>query len=307
MNTGTGETIPGDFVEDDDPSHYCNPQEPGIDIEKATNGVDADDPNAGDAPLVAPGSTVTWSYKVTNTGNVRLDPVVVTDDQGVAVSCPLTALDPGQMMTCTASGPAEDLLNTPFTTVPGLCGGLPNTPLYENQGKATGETVTGDFVEDEDPSHYCNPPEDDGGEGCTPGYWKQSQHFHAWVGYTPPGPNYEDVFGVDASFNKTLLGALQQGGGGEKALGRHAVAALLNSTNSNVSFAFTTDEVIQIVQDAYASGDFQWAKNQLAAENEQGCPLNNSSRMPERPNRIVRPNQLLGSEDSAPHQNLMLK
>ena len=113
------------------------PPKPGIDIEKATNGVDADDPNAGDAPQVATGNTVNWTYKVTNTGDVRLDPVVVTDDQGVPVSCPLTALDPAQMMTCTASGPAEDLLNTPFTTVPGLCGGFPNTPLYENKGKAT--------------------------------------------------------------------------------------------------------------------------------------------------------------------------
>jgi len=112
-----------------------------------------------------------------------------------------------------------------------------------------------------------------GEEGCTPGYWKQDQHFDSWVGFAP-SDDYETVFGVDASFDKTLLGALKQGGGGEKALGRHAVAALLNSSNPDVSYAFTTAEIIAIVQEAYATGDFEGAKNQLADENEQGCPLN---------------------------------
>ena len=110
-------------------------------------------------------------------------------------------------------------------------------------------------------------------EGCTPGYWKQDHHFDSWVGFAP-SDDYETVFGVDASFEKTLLGALKQGGGGEKALGRHAVAALLNSSNSDVSYAFTTAEVIAIVQDAYATGDFEGVKNLLNYENEQGCPLN---------------------------------
>ncbi|MDH3552238.1 MAG: hypothetical protein OER22_06445 [Gammaproteobacteria bacterium] len=154
----TGESAQGEFVEDEDPSHYCNPPGPDIDIEKATNGVDADDANAGDAPQIAPGDPVTWTYKVTNTGNVILENVIVTDDQAVAVTCPTDTLAPGGMMTCTASGFAEDLDITGFTTVPGLCGGEPQQPLYENMGKATGQTVAGDFVEDIDPSHYCNPP-----------------------------------------------------------------------------------------------------------------------------------------------------
>jgi plastocyanin len=134
------------------------PQNPDIDIEKLTNGVDADDPNAGDAPEIAPGDTVTWTYVVTNIGNVPLQNVTVTDDQGAAVSCPQTTLEVGESMNCTASGVADDLNNTSFTTVPGLCGGFPETPLYENMGKATGNSATGEFVEDEDPSHYCNPP-----------------------------------------------------------------------------------------------------------------------------------------------------
>jgi hypothetical protein len=119
------------------------------------------------------------------------------------------------------------------------------------------------------------PDQPGGGEGCTPGYWKQAQHFDSWTGFSQ-SDLYEAVFGVDASFPATftLLDALGQGGGGEKALGRHAVAALLNAANDGVNFAFTTAEVIAIVQQAYATGDFEAAKDRLAAENELGCLLN---------------------------------
>src|SRR3569833_2159837 len=71
------------------------PQAPAIKIVKVTgatsgfaNGADANDPNAGDAPQIAIGNTVFWTYRVTNTGNVTLNNVLVTDDQGVAVTCP---------------------------------------------------------------------------------------------------------------------------------------------------------------------------------------------------------------------------
>lgn len=117
------------------------------------------------------------------------------------------------------------------------------------------------------------PPPPSGGEGCTPGYWKQPHHLDSWVGYTPD-QNYEAVFGIDASFSaSTLLEVLEQGGGGEKALGRHAVAALLNSASS-VDYLYSTADVIAAVQQAYASGDFNGVKDLLAGENEMGCPLN---------------------------------
>ena len=72
---------------------------------------------------------------------------------------------------------------------------------------------------------------------------------------------------------------MQQGGGDERALGRHAVAALLNSTNSEVSYAFSTAMVISLVQDAYATGQFDTIKNMFEAENEEGCPLDRSPGM----------------------------
>ena len=54
------------------------PPIPGIQIVKLVNGQDADSPTG---PHVAVGSTVTFTYVVTNTGNVPLANVVVTDDK----------------------------------------------------------------------------------------------------------------------------------------------------------------------------------------------------------------------------------
>jgi uncharacterized repeat protein (TIGR01451 family) len=53
----------------------------------------------------AAGTPVTYSYKVTNTGNVTLNPVTVTDPMvGLsAITCPGTSLAPGAAETCTAT------------------------------------------------------------------------------------------------------------------------------------------------------------------------------------------------------------
>ena len=92
----------GTAVTDSDPSHYTGTA-PGIDIEKFTNGVDADDPPG---PILAAGAvpaTVAWTYVVRNTGNVAITGLTVTDDQGVPVTCPAPApnLPVGATITCT--------------------------------------------------------------------------------------------------------------------------------------------------------------------------------------------------------------
>jgi hypothetical protein len=111
------------------------------------------------------------------------------------------------------------------------------------------------------------------GEGCTPGFWRQDQHFDSWVGYDPDD-DFEVVFGVDASFDPHTLGdAVLLGGGGEYALARHAVAALLNAASPDVDYPYTEAEVIAMVQAAYASGDFESAKDVFEAANEAFCPL----------------------------------
>ena len=113
-----------------------------------------------------------------------------------------------------------------------------------------------------------------GGEGCTPGYWKQSQHFDSYPAAYAPSTLFVDAFGVNAFPNMTLVQVLGQGGGGLKALGRHAVAALLNASTGDVDYDRTTAEVIASFNAAYASGSYEALKNVFATFNEQGCPLN---------------------------------
>jgi hypothetical protein len=110
-----------------------------------------------------------------------------------------------------------------------------------------------------------------GGEGCTPGYWKQAQHFDSWVGYQT-GDSFKGIFGV--RYKKTLLAALKKGGGGKYALGRHATAALLNAANPGVDYFYTEAQIISMVQAAWATGNYGEVKNLLAEQNEKGCPLN---------------------------------
>ncbi|MEJ8569339.1 COG1470 family protein, partial [Elongatibacter sediminis] len=104
---------------------------PSIDIEKATNGHDADTPTG---PQIPAGDPVTWTYVVTNDGTLPLTSVAVSDDKLGAVSCPKSTLAVGESMTCTANG----------TAVAGQ---------YSNLGTATA-TSTGGDVNDSDPSHY---------------------------------------------------------------------------------------------------------------------------------------------------------
>lgn len=117
------------------------------------------------------------------------------------------------------------------------------------------------------------PPPPGGGQGCTPGYWKQAQHFESWGAPYTPTTLFSSVF-ANAFPGKTFLQVLGQGGGGINALGRHTVAALLNTANSGVSYDLNTADVISAFNAAYAGGNFEAQKNTFAGFNEQGCPLN---------------------------------
>lgn len=111
-------------------------------------------------------------------------------------------------------------------------------------------------------------------QGCTPGYWRQSHHFDSWIptGYAP-GDSYNTTFAVNGSFD-TLLDAVWARGGQERALARHAVAALLNAAHPDINYAYTVDEILAGVQAAYASGDFNPFKDALDTANNAGCDLN---------------------------------
>jgi len=118
--------------------------EPSIDVEKSTNGQDAD---TGDGPAVMVGETVIWTYVVENTGNVALKDIAVTDDQEGAIDCPKTELAPGETMTCEKEGVALEGAYANMATVEGTPTiMMPNAP-------------DGGVVNDEDPSHYMGVPE----------------------------------------------------------------------------------------------------------------------------------------------------
>jgi uncharacterized repeat protein (TIGR01451 family) len=76
---------------------------PAIVIKKFVNGQDAD---TAPGPTVLTTVPVTWTYIITNTGDVTLTRISLSDDKLGKVICPLTELPPGQSMLCTATGNA---------------------------------------------------------------------------------------------------------------------------------------------------------------------------------------------------------
>ena len=268
-NVGTvvGTPPAGDDVTDSDPSHYCAQEVPGtasIALEKTTNGEDADLPPG---PSLLVGDNVQWAYAVTNTGEVTLTGVTVTDDQGESITCsagqPFT-LAPGATTTCLANGVAV-------------------AGQYANVGTASGTPEGGgDAVSASDPSHYFAVLL--GNQGCTPGYWKN--HTDSWppTGYST-GQAVEDVFSAASAYpaqgTATLLEALSFAGGSGvegavEILLRAGVAALLNAAHPEVAYPQTTAEVLSSVNAALASGSRD-AMLFLAAghdaDNNRGCPL----------------------------------
>jgi uncharacterized repeat protein (TIGR01451 family) len=108
-NTGTvtAESPTGTPVTDSDLGFYFGAA-PAVELVKLTNGSDYD---SGTGPFVPVGSTVTWTYNVTNTGNVALSDVVVVDDNGTPTNTAddftvgtLASLAPGASATLTATG-----------------------------------------------------------------------------------------------------------------------------------------------------------------------------------------------------------
>lgn len=125
-----------------------------------------------------------------------------------------------------------------------------------------------------------------GGEGCTPGYWRQSQHFGNWpvdIDFTVAEAfdGFCGVMGQDVDLQNpesgtvcglTLLEALQLKGGHVNALMRHAAAAWLNA-GSTVDFHYAQSEVEDMTEAALMSGMYKSTKNGFEEANEAGCPL----------------------------------
>jgi hypothetical protein len=146
---------------------------------------------------------------------------------------------------------------------------MPNTVTLTESGSGQMRTASANVTIT---TPTCEPPPQVG-QGCTPGYWKQKQHFDSWTSPYAPSTLFSSVFS-DAFPGKTLLEVLGLGGGGINALGRHTVAALLNSASAGVGYNVTTSGVIGAFNTAYAAGAFERQKDIFQGYNEQGCPLN---------------------------------
>ena len=94
--TATGTPPAGPPVTDSDTVSTPVPKLPALELDKTGSAINDNDANGADA-----GDTVTYGFKVTNTGNVTLNPVTVSDPKLGAITCPSGALLPGASVSCT--------------------------------------------------------------------------------------------------------------------------------------------------------------------------------------------------------------
>ncbi len=139
---------------------------PGIDVLKLTNGNDAKQPNDADVPVIVPAAQVTWTYLVTNTGDIPFAAaeVSVTD----SVEGPVTnriadtvgnndaSFEPGEVWTYQLTGIARTLSSESGSFIVSGCGNAATGGLLRNT-YANSVTATAGSLSATDTSHYCNP------------------------------------------------------------------------------------------------------------------------------------------------------
>ncbi len=199
-------------------------------------------------PATIPGTPCEVYIDYLNPANVFLFDAFVTDANG------------NKSWTLTGGFPDPSLLGDEFVLQTRVCnpaggGPLLNDYLSNGIGIRFGDRVSGN--------------------GCTPGYWKQSHHFFAWPSAHLPSDPFSSVF-FDAFPGMSLVDVLHAGGGGMQALGRHAVAAYLNASSGTVGSLLTPAEVVSMFSVAAQSADAAVVENLKDAFedlNQLGCNL----------------------------------
>ena len=163
-----------------------------------------------------------------------------------------------------------------------VCDGYTGTLLNTATVTADGQIIIGGSVSDSDDAWIrCEPPIV-GGEGCTPGYWKQEHHYDSWTFPLTSDTLFSAVFDRvitikargGAITDPTLVQALSALGGKINTAARHSTAAYLNAVSVDVSYDLDADQIIQSFQAVFDSNDFGLAIEKFVELNEQGCPLN---------------------------------
>lgn len=203
------------------------------------------------------GDVISGDFSIDQTPPLCIEAWNATDDSNVDVTATLLSVTEGytldRIVTLHGDGTSETLTDVESATV--------------TASDVSGAAIWFKFA-------FADIP-NGGGEGCTPGYWRQEHHFDSWTDYAPEDM-FSDVF-ADAFPGETLLDVVWARGGGLNALGRSAVAALLNATSPGVDYDYTAGEVIDLFNDAFESGDKGTIENQKDVFdflNNQGCDLN---------------------------------
>ena len=269
----TGESSDtGEKVTDSDAAVINCIGTPGIKLRKqisldGTTWADADSAGAADTPSAEAPADAYYRFLVSNVGNVDLVNVVLSDPT-LGVVYTIGSLAVGQN-TVVDSGVIPNGLFVAQRC--STAGDFVNIADVSGDAADTGATVT-----DTNPAVLTctTPPPTIDGQGCTPGYWRQPQHYGNWSGGYTPDTQFSAVF-EDAFPGQTLGEVVQIKGGGLNALGRHTVAALLNAASDSVGYGMTPAEVIAAFNAVYPGSDtdYETLKNQFAAMNERGCPL----------------------------------
>ena len=142
----------------------------------------------------------------------------------------------------------------------------------------------------------------DTGLGCTAEFWQQEQSIAFWPSSISPDDTFESVFqrsifekgpgngqGNPNPLNQkgnipdntlglgkpqpTLLDVLSYSGNAKNDFAANAVAALLNAETIENSFGYDPEEIILMSQQAIDEGEYEAARDLLAAKNELGCPF----------------------------------
>ncbi|HEY7802691.1 MAG TPA: hypothetical protein VIE40_08450 [Dehalococcoidia bacterium] len=181
-------------------------------------------------------------------------------------------------------------------TVASGTGTVSSTRTVSATGTVSSTTATPDATSTKPASTPTQPPatatatQPAGGEGCTPGFWKNhtdtSRNPNAWppTGLTP-GQSLDSLFTIPSAFSglagDSLLTALEYHGGptaqdAAQILLRSAVAAVLNADHPDIDYPMSSSSIITQVNAALATGDrgtILTLQGTLDADNNLGCTI----------------------------------
>ncbi len=217
--------------------------------------------------------TVTCTFWNTKRSHLIVDKI--TDPAGDPTSFSILATGSGSI-TGGGAGSVTDATNKDYEVTAGTYSVAETVPSGWTQGTSTcsgvviaaGETKTCTIQNRKNPVVQY----------CSPGYWKQPQHFDSYVAPYSASSTFSSIFGSTAFGSKTLVEVLSTGGGGLAAYGRATVGALLNA--SALTSGLTPAQVISAFNTTFAgaptgtaaNGYYGGANSEFTAP--ENCPLN---------------------------------